>query len=96
MKSIEPFLHQALEKVEQLKAAEALRCKSLEAVIGDFKQQQAKQRQAADAVEAAHRGEGSIRQGEPVQFSSAWPAPVHGQGCRRALQPLFAPDDGQG
>lgn len=74
MKSIEPFLHQALEKVEQLKAAEGVRCKNLEGVIGDFQQQQAKQKQAACASEAAHRGEGSIRHGEPVQFSSEWPS----------------------
>ena len=70
MRSIEPFLKQALEKVEQLKASESQRSRSLETIITDYKQQQARERQAAEASEAAHRGDGSLRQGQPVQFSS--------------------------
>ena len=70
MKSIEPFLTQALEKVQQLKEAEQRRSRALDTVIDTFREDQGRQRRAADASEA--RGEGaSFRQGEPVQIDSA-------------------------
>ena len=70
MKSIEPFLQQALAKVEQLKVAEATRSQALDTAIETFKADQVKQRKAADASELRNEGN-SFRQGEPVQIDSA-------------------------
>ena len=72
MQSIKPFLAEALAKVDQLKLSEADRSKRLDTVIEGFREDQARQKKAADASEAAAlRGDNSHRQGEPVQIDSA-------------------------
>lgn len=69
MKGVEPFLQQALEKVEKLREAEQQRGKALEATIDTHRGDQHRRRQAdpSEVVSPqAQRG-----QGEPSQMTSA-------------------------
>ena len=73
MKGVEPFLQQALEKVEKLKEAEVARSKALEATIDTHRGDQSRRRMHADASEAGggpvvHSQRGH---GEPTQMTSA-------------------------
>lgn len=71
MKGVEPYLQEALQKVEQLKEQETARSKALEATIDTHRGDSARRRAAADAVEAERSSPAaSVRgQGEPNQLT---------------------------
>ena len=71
MKGVEPYLQEALQKVEKLKEEEQARNKALEATIDMHRGDLARRRAAADASESGHSG--SLHQrgsGEPPQVTS--------------------------
>lgn len=71
MKGVEPYLQEALQKVEQLKEQETARSKALEATIDTHRGDSARRRAAADAVEAERSSPAASArgQGEPNQLT---------------------------
>ena len=70
MKGIEPILHHAQEKIEQLKEAQQVRSRTLEATI-ETHRDSARRRAAADAEASTSSHAGQRHQGEPMQITGA-------------------------
>ncbi|MCJ1423625.1 hypothetical protein MMC29_001509 [Sticta canariensis] len=91
MKGVEPYLQEALQKVEQLKEAETARSKALEATIDTHRGDSARRKAAADAYEAGSPSNSARgHHGEPNQLTAHLdPAAVLCAGTAAQLQNDF-------